>query len=194
MAASSGGALALGRFLSVVLLSGALLLALRLSQAPVRTQRIAAALIGIALVGALAMLLDNRSPTGIHDLLTLVLVGATPLVLARRLVRDPDVSEQSLLGALCVYLLIGLFFAFVFALTADLTGAPFFTSITDAGLADYLYFSFITLATVGYGDFVARAMLGHMLSATEGVIGQVYLVTVVALLVSNFRERTRSRR
>jgi hypothetical protein len=192
-AAASGATLPPGRFLSMVLLSSALLLALRLAQAPVRTQRIAGVLVGITLVGALAMLFDDRIPTGFHNLLSLVLVGATPVVLARRLVQNSDVSGQSVLGALCVYLLIGLFFALVFALTADLTGAPFFRSDTDAGPADYLYFSFITLTTVGYGDLVAGATLGHMLSATEGVVGQIYLVTVVALLVSSFRDRTRNR-
>jgi hypothetical protein len=95
--ATFGGA-AVGRFLSMLLLSGALLLALCLAQVPVRTQRIAAVLVGIALVGALAMLLDNRSPTGFHDLLTLVLVGVTPVVLARRLVQNSNVLDSPCSG------------------------------------------------------------------------------------------------
>jgi hypothetical protein len=85
-----------------------------------------------------------------------------------------------------------LFFAFVFALTADLTASPFFSSISIASPADYLYFSYVTVTTVCYGDFVARATLGRMLAVTEALIGQAYLVTVVALLVSNFRPRTRA--
>jgi hypothetical protein len=187
---AAAGDAALGRFLVVVVLAAALLLALRTAQVPGRLQRRAAILVGLAVVGALAALLTDRVTIGVENALTLLLIGVTPIVLARRLVRNPDVTAQSLLGALCVYLLLGLFFAYVFLLTTDVTGAPFFASTSAAGPADYLYFSYVTLATVGYGDFVARATLGHMLAVTEALTGQLYLVTVVALLVSNFRPVT----
>jgi voltage-gated potassium channel Kch len=59
--------------------------------------------------------------------------------------------------------------------------------------ADYLYFSYVTLTTVDYGDFVARVTLGRMLSVTEALTGQAYLMTVAALLVSNFRSRRQAR-
>jgi hypothetical protein len=131
-------------------------------------------LVGLALLSALAALLSSRDTTGFEDALILLLIGVTPVVLAGRLVRNPDVTAQSLLGALCVYLLIGLFFAFIFALTAGLTAAPFFASISTASPADYLYFSYVTLTTVGFGDFVARATLGRMLAVTEALIGQAY--------------------
>ena len=48
-----------------------------------------------------------------------------------------------------------------------------------------LYFSFVTLTTVGYGDVLTRSDLGHTLAVTEALVGQIYLVTVVALLVSD---------
>jgi hypothetical protein len=54
-----------------------------------------------------------------------------------------------------------------------------------------LYFSFTTLATVGYGDFVARTDLGHTLAISEALIGQIYLVTVVSLIISNLRRPRR---
>ena len=54
-----------------------------------------------------------------------------------------------------------------------------------------MYFSFTTLATVGYGDFVAEANLGHTLSILEALIGQIYLVTIVSLIVSNLRPHER---
>jgi len=56
-----------------------------------------------------------------------------------------------------------------------------------ASVAHCLYFSLTTLATVGYGDFVARSDLGHTLAVSEALIGQIYLVTVVSLIVSNLR-------
>jgi hypothetical protein len=93
-----------------------------------------------------------------------------------------------------VYLLIGLAFAFLFAPTAIVSGAQFFVSTSDAGAADYVYFNYVTLATEGYGDLVARTTLGRMLSATEALTGQIYLMTIVALLVSNFRSQPSTNR
>ena len=51
------------------------------------------------------------------------------------------------------------------------------------------YFSFTTLATIGYGDLTAATNLGHTLSVSEGLLGQVYLVTVVSLIVGNLGRR-----
>ena len=62
-----------------------------------------------------------------------------------------------------------------------------------ATTAHCLYFSFATLTTVGYGDVLTRSDLGHTLAVTEALVGQIYLVTVVALLVSDLgSRRTRS--
>jgi voltage-gated potassium channel Kch len=58
---------------------------------------------------------------------------------------------------------------------------------------DFLYFSYVTLTTVGYGDLTAAGDLGRMLAVTEALLGQLYLVTVVALVIGNIgRERTRA--
>jgi hypothetical protein len=54
-----------------------------------------------------------------------------------------------------------------------------------------LYYSFTTLTTVGYGDFTARTNLGHTLSVSEALTGQIYLVTIVSLVVANLGRRRR---
>jgi hypothetical protein len=54
-----------------------------------------------------------------------------------------------------------------------------------ATVSNCLYFSFTTLTTVGYGDLATRSSLGHTLSVFEALLGQIYLVTVVSLIVSN---------
>jgi hypothetical protein len=87
-------------------------------------------------------------------------------------------------GVLCLYLLVGLLFAFVYVAIQNLGGAPFFANGSAATSARSVYFSFVTLATLGYGDFTARTNFGHTLSITEALIGQIYLVTVVAAIVS----------
>ena len=109
------------------------------------------------------------------------------IVIARRLVEHPAVSLSRLAGALCIYLLVGLLFAFLFGFTENVGLNPFFASKLHATDVDYLYFSYSTLTAVGSGDLVASTNLGRMLAVTEALVGQLYLVTIVALLVARFR-------
>ncbi len=99
---------------------------------------------------------------------------------------------QAIMGVLCIYLLMGMFYAFLYGSIDRLGGAPFFTGGASATASHCLYFSFTTLTTVGYGDLTARTDLGHTLAVTESLFGQVYLVTVVAVLVSGLGRRPAS--
>ena len=98
---------------------------------------------------------------------------------------------HSMFGVLCLYLLIGLIFAVAYAAIQDVSTVDFFTT-KDGGRDDFLYFSYATLTTVGYGDLVAATNLGRSLAITEALLGQIYLVTVVALIVANLRQPARS--
>jgi uncharacterized membrane protein len=89
-------------------------------------------------------------------------------------------------GVLCLYLLIGLVFGVAYAEIQGLGDADFFTT-QQSGRDDFLYFSFATLTTVGYGDLVAATSLGRSLAIAEALLGQIYLVTVVAVIISNLR-------
>jgi len=85
----------------------------------------------------------------------------------------------------CIYVLLGLNFAFVFEAVGELGSQPFFASQETGTRSDYVYFSFITMETVGYGDLTAQGGLGRALAVTEGLFGPVYLVTAIAALVTN---------
>jgi Ion channel len=95
------------------------------------------------------------------------------------------VRLQSVLGVLSLYILVGMLFAFVYGAIDLLGDEPFFTEVETATVSECLYFSFITLTTVGYGDLTAGSDLGHTLAMFEALLGQIYLVTVVSVLVSN---------
>jgi hypothetical protein len=82
-------------------------------------------------------------------------------------------------------MLVGMTFGFIYGAIDRFGAGPFFAEGHSATVSHCLYFSFTTLATVGYGDFVARTDLGHTLAVSEALIGQIYLVTVVSLIVSN---------
>ena len=93
-------------------------------------------------------------------------------------------------GALCVYLLAGLFFSYLFWIIGEFD-PPFFVQTSTPNSVDFVYFSFVTIATLGYGDFTPHGDLGKMLAATEAITGQLYLVSAVALLIGNLgRTRT----
>ena len=114
-----------------------------------------------------------------------VLVAVSPFVIAAAVIRRRVIDVKAILGALCIYVLLGMFAAFVYEMVAEIMNQPFFAQQATATSADFVYFSFVTLATVGYGDLTAGPSIGRALSVLEGLAGQVYLVTVVALLVSN---------
>jgi len=93
-----------------------------------------------------------------------------------------------IVGAICVYVLIGLGFASVYeTLDGVIPGSfrfPADTAWTASGPLRYRYFSFITLATVGYGDVTPASALAGTLASLEAIVGQLYIGITVARLVS----------
>jgi hypothetical protein len=135
---------------------------------------------------------------GVALTMNAVLVAMGPPAIAVGIVRDlratRQVGLQTVAGVLSFYTLVGMLFAFVFGAIDRFGAAPFFAGGDTATLSHCLYFSFTTLMTVGYGDFVARTDTGHTVAIFEALIGQIYLVTVVSLIVSNLGASARSRR
>jgi ion channel len=113
-----------------------------------------------------------------------VLTITIAFVIAAGAVAQNEVNSRSVAGAICVYLLFGLIFMWVYGLLATLGHSPFFAQGTDGTRPLRLYFSFTTLATLGYGDYTPAGNLGHALAVLEALIGQLYLVTVVAVVVT----------
>ncbi len=119
----------------------------------------------------------------------LALVVVAPLVILWRTIRSETITFRLVLGALCIYLLIGLAFNYVFALLTFTSGQPFFAQTVTTTVGDLLYFSYTTLTTVGFGDLTAAESPGRMAAVTEALMGQLYLVSAVAILVSRVGRR-----
>jgi len=94
------------------------------------------------------------------------------------------VAKQTVAGALCTYVLLGLLFAFLFLAVADLRNDPFFAQAGAHQQSEYLYFSFVTLTTLGFGDLSPHVGLPQGLTVLEALSGQIFLVTMVARLVT----------
>ncbi len=121
-----------------------------------------------------------------------LLMLLVPVAILRRIGKEfgeEGVDLEVVLGALCAYLFIGAYFAFIYDVVATLSTSPFFAQAGADGKLNYLYFSFVTLTTVGYGDLSPALGPGRMIAVTEAVVGQLYLVSVVAIVVSAYRKR-----
>jgi hypothetical protein len=118
-----------------------------------------------------------------------ILAAGIIVVIARGVIDQGEVNSQSVVGAVCIYLLLGMLFSFAYGSAAKLGSGFFFAQGTDGTPAIRLYFSYVTMATVGYGDYSAAGNFGRTLAVLEGLVGQLYLVTVVALLVSRLGRR-----
>ena len=159
-----------------------------------RIDAVVALLIVVGLAAAVAQVAtDSPNATGLLGLLDVLLIAGTCVVIVLGIRDQEGVNVQSVLGALSIYLLIGLLYTFTYGAVAALDAGPFFAQDTDGTPALRLYFSVVTLATVGYGDYSAGSDLGRTLAASEALLGQVYLVTVVSVIVSRLR-RTRPER
>jgi len=121
-----------------------------------------------------------------------VLMLLVPFAILRKIGKEFEeegVDLEVVLGALCAYLFIGAYFAFLYDVMARLSESPFFAQPGADSKLNYLYFSFVTLTTTGYGDISPAFGPGRMIAVTEAVIGQLYLVSVVAIVVSAFGKR-----
>jgi hypothetical protein len=151
-------------------------------------------MLGLLVAGvglACALLVWTRNGlVGAAGVVSAILVVATIVVIAIGVVDQNEVNAQSVTGAICIYLLFGIAFLFVYSAMAILGSGDFFAQGTDGTRAVRLYFSYVTLATLGYGDYTPAGNAGHSAAVLEALFGQVYLVTVVALLVSRLRVRS----
>lgn len=119
----------------------------------------------------------------------IIFTVAAIVAIAKRLRTYSEVTPQLVLGLLCAYLLLGLLFGLGYSFMDALEGVAL--KPEGSGISGSLYFSFITLATVGYGDFTPAHPVVRAMAVAEAIIGQLYLVSVVSLAVSRLRFQRR---
>jgi ion channel len=174
----------------VLLQSLTLVTALWTSGVAKADSRISISLVALATASALALLVFGGD---FFKAVVLILAGlltlATILTVALGIVDQGEANVKAVTGAVCVYVLIGLLFVFLYGVIATVSSSDFFAQGTDGTRSLRLYFSFVTLATLGYGDYTPAHELGRTLAIVEALFGQLYLVTVIALLVSRIRGR-----
>jgi hypothetical protein len=129
----------------------------------------------------------GRHWLSVANFIEIGLLGVAMGAVLRRVLTADNVSSRTILGAISVYAALGILFTWAYSLIDRLEGGGFFGEGIAAEGSDFLFFSYTTLTTTGYGDLVPAAQVGRMVSGLEMMIGQVFLVTLVAGLVSLWR-------
>ncbi len=175
-----------GRVVTAFLLGTTILVALHTSSASRRLMIIGAVCfvlgVVIALIGALWPAYQNVGQLG--PVISGLLLVVAMVVIVRRIIAHTVVTVQTVLGAIDVYLLAGMIFALLYAGLDIISPVPFFVGVSHATTNDFLFFSYTTLTTVGYGNLIPQSNVGMTMAMVEALFGQIYLVIVVARLVS----------
>ena len=164
-------------------------------RATVRRRRAVVGVVG-GVVVAVGVLTGVVSQTLVAAIAAVIAV-AIPVELVGglvRLVRRHGVTLQAVAGTLAIYLLVGLVFASTVGFVAHVDSGPYFAQGTDGTVGQHVYYSFTVLTTTGFGDLTAGTPVGRALAVVEMLVGQLYLVTVIGLVVGNFTGRRRQER
>lgn len=145
--------------------------------------------VGAVSVVLVAFIRSNDSSHGVPPATLWFFAAAlTPVLVAQRLVQHAEVTLQTVMGAVAAYLQIAVAFTYAYqTIDAFTPGVSFFGE--DVSTTTYMYFSLITITTVGFGDYTPATDLGRLVASSEAVVGQVFLVTFVALIVARFAAR-----
>ncbi len=111
------------------------------------------------------------------------------LTLFDMIIKSKDITQNTLYGAVCVYLMLGLLWASIYGLINELIPGSIFTgNLIDGQLTtnEVIYFSYTTLTTLGYGDIISMTPVGRIMSVLEAIIGQLFIAFMVARLIGIF--------
>src|SRR5215469_3054156 len=161
---------------------------LHVSNARRPVRRIAAFLLVLSAVAAVINLAVGKETTGEGAVafMSAVLYLIAPYSITRCLLLRREVDLQTVLGAIDIYLLVGMLFAFIYRFIGVVQASPFFGANGDGKIPQDLFFSFTTLTTTGYGNLVPAGNPGQTFSVAEMLVGQLFLVIAVAKVINAY--------
>jgi hypothetical protein len=173
----------------IVLFLAVVLIAVRNGQMGPRAIRISTiVLLAGSVLAAVLLAVDTDGPgAGVANVWTALILLLAAVLIVRRVLARPEITLQSIYGALSAYLILGLMYAAFYAAMYRFGGNTFFANHQPGDTQTFQYFSFVTLTTTGYGDFTSAASGGRAVAVLEAITGQIFLATLVARLVAGFR-------
>jgi Ion channel len=180
------------RAIDVALAAAALTVAVATARALGYVRRVRVLLVsGFGLLGVVGIAAGLFGPA-VAFLAVTALVALIPVALINglmRLIRQAGVTIQVVSGALAVYLVVGLLFASIIGFVDTVESGAYFKQGMNVTNGERVYYSFTVLTTTGFGDYTAAQPFGHALAVLEMLTGQLYLVTVIGIVVGNFAGR-----
>jgi hypothetical protein len=180
------------RAVALAIESAALVVAIATTREPDEARYRKALVVGVVLIALIIIVGTGTASFQITAAVEALVTVAVPASIVRgslRLLREQGVTFQSVAGGLAIYLSLGLMFAWIIGFIIHVTSTPYFAQHTASTAGDWVYFSFTVLTTTGFGDFSAANPVGHALSVIEMLTGQLYLVTIIGLLIGNYVSR-----
>jgi len=139
------------------------------------------------LLAAIGAATDDRTWLNLATVIQVSLLTIAMAAVLRRVVTAPEIGSRTILGALSVYAVLGILFTFLYGVIERVQGGAFFEGHPHPASSDFLFFSYTTLTTTGYGNLVPGGQPGRLIAGLEMMAGQIFLVTLVAGLVSLWR-------
>jgi hypothetical protein len=178
------------RALGVALAGAALAVSVATSRERAEVRRVRTLIVGCAALIFVIGIWTGLLSDAVTFVVGSVVVALIPIALIGgllRLVNDEGVTIQAVAGAIAIYLLIAMLFASAIGFVSVID-KPYFAQ-PDVNNGDLVYYSFTVMTTTGFGDYTAAKPIGHALAVLEMLIGQLYLVTVLGILIGNFAGR-----
>lgn len=177
----------------VLFMAATLMLTFQAAEMISAKRHVAIALILVAsAMSSYGLAANDTTVHGLGHLLVAGLIVWACAMVIRWIARQAQtmITIQAVVGGVLVYLLIGIAFSQLYAAAIDFdTTVQFFCTQPTVTASDRMYFSFSTITTTGFGDYVPCTDVGHAMAVAEAAFGQIYLVTIIALLVGNIGRR-----
>ena len=147
-------------------------------------------LVTLVFVGSLPLVMlslvdHEQAPGGVIWMFQAAIAIAIAVAITARILRHRRVGLQTVFGAVCIYVMVGMAFAFIYGGLQTVMGSEVL-QVNDGGAVDPLYYSIVTLTTLGFGDITSPEVLVRRITMIEAMFGQLFLATLVARLVSLF--------
>lgn len=184
------------RAIALALEGGTLMVVVATSRERAQVRRARTALVGAAVLAVVVLVALGEVPAVVTFAVAAAIAAVVPIALIGgliKLIRTHGVTVQVVAGAIVIYLFAGLMFAWMIAIVAHTGGGPFFAQGTDGSQSQRVYYSLTVLTTTGFGDLTSARSAGRALAVVEMLLGQLYLVTVIGVLVGDIAGRRRAR-
>lgn len=174
-----------GRSVMTIFTGLVLMAAVRASRVGTRAMSVVIAIVATTTtLATLSLLIVGYSAATADAIVMTMFALGMPVAIISGLRGERTINIQTVFGAVSLYFMLGLVFAFLINTVTRLTDEAYFAQGTDGSLSQRVYFSYVTLATLGYGDLTPATSVGRLLAVLETITGSLYLVTAVSLVVT----------